>query len=186
MNTATQVAIIAGLLIASCASNPARSSMTVPLEVPEPPPRVPPDPIPAVIAGTPVSPDHPVSAPVSRPLATPPPVASTAAAPPAAPPPAQTPTVAPPEPPRTGPPPELRAAGTAGRPLTAAQVRDRIVRTRQKLDAIDRGRLNAGQRADHDSARRFLSQAEGAVKENNLLLAESSVDKAETLADGLR
>jgi hypothetical protein len=65
-------------------------------------------------------------------------------------------------------------------------VRDRLVRTRQKLDAIDRSQLNAGRRTDHDSARRFLSQAEAAVKENNLLLAESSVEKAETLADGLR
>ena len=60
------------------------------------------------------------------------------------------------------------------------------MRTKQKLDSIDRRRLNAGKRADYDSARRFLSQANAAVEANNLLLAESSVDKAETLADGLR
>jgi hypothetical protein len=54
------------------------------------------------------------------------------------------------------------------------------------LDTIDRRRLNTGKRSDHDSARRFLSQAEAAVKDNNLLLAESSVEKAETLANGLR
>jgi hypothetical protein len=65
-------------------------------------------------------------------------------------------------------------------------VRDRLVRTKQKLDTIDRRRLNAGQQTDYDSARRFLSQGEAAVKENNLLLAESSAEKAETLADGLR
>ena len=59
-------------------------------------------------------------------------------------------------------------------------------RTKQKLDLIQRHQLNAGKRADYDSARRFLSQAETAVKENNLLLAESSVEKAETLADGLK
>jgi hypothetical protein len=70
--------------------------------------------------------------------------------------------------------------------LTSAQVRERLVRTKQKLDAIDRRRLSAGKRTDYDSARRFLSQANEAVKLNNLLLAESSVDKAETLADGLR
>ena len=46
--------------------------------------------------------------------------------------------------------------------------------------------LNTGKRSDYDSARRFLSQAEAAVKDNNLLLAESSVEKAETLANGLR
>jgi hypothetical protein len=65
-------------------------------------------------------------------------------------------------------------------------VRDRLVRTKQKLDTIDRRRLNAGQQTDYDSALRFLSQGEAAVNENNLLLAESSVEKAETLADGLR
>jgi hypothetical protein len=65
-------------------------------------------------------------------------------------------------------------------------VRDRIARTKQKLDQISRGKLNAGKRTDYDSARRFLTQADGAVKDNNLLLAESSVEKAETLADGLR
>lgn len=60
------------------------------------------------------------------------------------------------------------------------------MRTKQKLDAIDRRRLNAGRRGDYDSARRFLSQAEAAVKDNNLLLAESSVEKAETLANALK
>lgn len=69
---------------------------------------------------------------------------------------------------------------------TAAQVRDSLVRTRNKLNAIDRTRLNVGKRTDYDSARRFLSQAEAAVAANNLLLAESSVQKAETLADGLK
>ena len=37
-----------------------------------------------------------------------------------------------------------------------------------------------------DSAQRFLTQAHEAVTANNLLLAESSAEKAETLADGLR
>ena len=38
----------------------------------------------------------------------------------------------------------------------------------------------------NDSARRFLAQADTAVKANNLLLAQSSVEKAEALANGLR
>jgi hypothetical protein len=90
------------------------------------------------------------------------------------------------EPPKTTPPPELRPAAGAGRTPTAAQVRDQLTRTKRKLDLINRGILNAGKRTDYDSARRFISQAEAAVKENNLLLAESSAEKAETLADGLR
>jgi hypothetical protein len=174
------VAILA-LLISACASNPGRSAMNVPLEIPEPPARVAMDPVPAVITETPAPPERPAATPVSRPAATP---SSSPAA--AVTPPAVQPPTTPVEPPRTTPPPELRPGGPAGRTPTAAQVRDRLIRTRNKLNAIDRARLNAGKRTDYDSARRFLSQAEAAVKENNLLLAESSVEKAETLADGLK
>ena len=158
--------------------------MTVPLEIPEPPPRVAMDPVPAVIAEPPPPvPERPAATPASKPAATPASPPAAAATPPAVQPP---PVITPPEPPRAGPPPELRPAGPEGRTPTAAQVRDRLVRTRQKLDSIDRARLNAGKRTDYDSARRFLSQADAAVKDNNLLLAESSVEKAETLADGLK
>jgi hypothetical protein len=174
------VAILAG----ACASSPARSSMKVPLEIPEPPPRVAMEPVPAVIVEEPVEPERP---PVVTTEKTPPPktpqvAATTAAAPPATQPPSA--TVA--EGPQPSPPPELRPAGAAGRTPTAAQVRERLVRTKQKLDQIGRQRLNSGKRADYNSARRFLAQAEEAVKDNNLLLAESSGEKAETLADGLK
>lgn len=165
---------------AACASNPGRAAGTVPLEIPEPPPRVAMDPVPAVAeAPPPEAPEPPAAVPAAAAPSTP--RVPAASPPPAAPPVAQTP-----EPVRTTPPPELRPAGPAGRTLTTAQVRERLVRTKQKLDSIDRRRLNAGKRADFDSARRFLSQANAAVEANNLLLAESSVDKAETLADGLR
>jgi hypothetical protein len=65
-------------------------------------------------------------------------------------------------------------------------VLDALGRTKQKLNSIDRQRLNVGRRADHDSALRFLAQAEAAVNANNLMLAQSSVEKAEALADGLK
>ncbi len=166
---------------AACASNAGRSSVKVPLEIPEPPPRVAMDPVPAVAEVPP--PEEPEPPPVTPAAAAP----TTPRVPASSPPPAAAAPVAQtPEPVRPNPPPELRPAGPAGRTLTAAQVRERLVRTKQKLDSIDRRRLNAGKRADYDSARRFLSQANAAVEGNNLLLAESSVDKAETLADGLR
>lgn len=179
-------AIVVGsaVLMGACASNPARSSVKVPLEIPEPPPRVAMDPVPAVIVETAPPPERPPATPASRPPSTPPAASTAGATPPPA---TQVPAVVPtPEPVRPTPPPELRPAGPAGRTPTAAQVRERVARTKQKLDQIDRGRLNAGKRTDYDSARRFLSQAQAAVDQNNLLLAESSVDKAETLADGLR
>lgn len=185
MKTGRAIAFGAALLLSACASTPARSSVTVPLEIPEPPPRVAMDPVPAVIAETlPEAPEKPPATPASqaaKPAPTPP--ASAAATPPPAGPP---PAVIAPEPARTTPPPELRPAGGAGLTPTAAQVRDRVARAKQKLNLIDRRQLNAGKKTDYDSARRFLSQAEAAVNANNLLLAESSVEKVETLANGLQ
>ena len=172
------------LLVGACASSPARTSSKVPLEIPEPPPRVAMDPVPAVIAESPVEPERPLVVPPDKAAApkTPPAAANTTQTAPAT----QLPPVTVAEAPRPTPPPELRPAGAAGRTPTAAQVKERLVRTKQKLDAIDRHRLNTGKRADFDSARRFLTQAESALKDNNLLLAESSGEKAETLADGLK
>jgi hypothetical protein len=176
------VILVSAALAAACASNPARTAANLPLEIPEPPPRVAMDPVPAVAEVPPPEiPETttPVTPTATAPLAPRVPAASTPAVA-AGPPVAQTP-----EPART-PPPELRPAGPAGRTLTTAQVRERLVRTKQKLDSIDKRRLNAGKRADYDSAQRFLTQAHEAVTANNLLLAESSAEKAETLADGLR
>jgi hypothetical protein len=65
-------------------------------------------------------------------------------------------------------------------------VKEIIDRTSSKLGALDRRKLSSGQQADYDSARRFLTQAQEAAKANNLLLAQSAAEKAETLADGLR
>jgi hypothetical protein len=176
------VILLSATCIAACASNPARTSAAVPLEIPEPPPRVAMDPVPAVAEAAP--PEAPETIiPAAPVVATPPSPRTPAASSP--PPPANPPIAQTPEPART-PPPELRPAGPAGKSLTVAQVRERIVRTKQKLDSIDRRPLSTGKRADYDSARRFLDQANEAAKLNNLLLAESSVDKAETLADGLR
>ena len=173
------------LLCSACASTPGRSAMNVPLEIPDPPPRVAMDPVPAVIAEAPVAPEKPAAIPAAQTAKpAPPPPASAAVVPPPA---APTTAVTVPEPPRTTPPPELRPGGPAGRTPTAAQVRERVTKAKQKLDQIDRRRLStAGKRTDYDSARRFLAQAEAAVNANNLLLAESSVEKVETLANGLQ
>lgn len=183
MRRALQILMgLALVWVGACAANPARSSVAVPMVIPDPPPRVAMDPVPAA-----EPPAEPVPVPATRPTAaipTPtPPRGATAAAPaPAATTPMQ-PTEAPPAVPPTG---DLRAGGPAGSTPTASQVRESLGRAKQKLDAIDRRRLNAGKAADFDSARRFLEQAEAAVTANNLMLAQSSVEKAETLANGLR
>lgn len=179
------ILLLGTALVAGCASNPARTSVAVPLEIPEPPPRVALDPIPAIdVPQTERLPAVPATAPSVRSNTPPAPSATAASSSPA--PPTPPAAAAPVEPPRATPPAELRPAGPAGRTPSVTQVQDSLARTKKKLDAIDRRRLNAGKRADYDSARRFLGQAEAAVKGNNLMLAESSVEKAETLADGLR
>ena len=71
------------------------------------------------------------------------------------------------EPPRTTRP-ELRR-WRRRKHTTAAQVRDRMVRTRPKLNSSAR-RLNAGQRTDYDSAR-VLSQP--SCGEGKICVAES-------------
>jgi hypothetical protein len=177
--------VVAAVFVAACASNPGRSSVAVPLEIPEPPPRVEIAPVPAVEA---MPPERPVPAvlPPAK-VSLPPATSAGASAGPSSTAPAAAAPVAPlPEPARPAPGPELQPAGSAGRTPTAAQVRDSLGRTKQKLDLLDRRRLNAGRRADYDSARRFLAQAEAAVAANNLLLAQSSAEKAETLANGLK
>jgi len=180
------ISIAAAALVCGCATNPTRSAGVVALEIPEPPPK--PDILPVPAPEAPPE-RPPAAAPVERPASVPAARPSTPAqtnagsqsVPQAPAGPAPAPEAAAP-----APAPELLPAGTAARSLTGAQVRESLDRTRQKLDAIDRRRLNAGKRADYDSARRFLAQADTAVKANNLLLAQSSVEKAEALANGLR
>ena len=81
------------------------------------------------------------------------------------------------------PPPELRAAGSAGRgSQTASHVKGpaRAHETETQHNRIPGASQQAGAH-DYDSARRFLAQAEkvGQVKTDALLLAESSVEEAE-------
>jgi hypothetical protein len=182
--TSAGMVIVAAALVGACASNPAQSSVAVPLEIPAPPPRATLAPVPSTDAPSPERPTPAPAAPAGTAAASPAPASPAPAA--ASPAPASpAPAAASPAPARPAPP-ELRPAESAGRTPTAAQVRESLGRTKQTLDLINLQRLNAGQRADYDSARRFLEQAEAAVKENNLLLAQSSAEKAATLAEGLR
>ena len=164
--------LVAGLGAAACASAPARSSAAVPLEIPDPPPRaaIAPVPLPDVAQAERPVPRSPTAAAQDNPEA--PPVRP---APPV-------PAVANP----SAAPAGLRSAGPGAPSISVAHVREILSRASQKLDALNRGQLNAGRQVDYDNARRFLAQAEAAVKSNNLMLAQSSAEKAETLADGLR
>jgi len=183
------VCLAAGLNFAACVSSTGPVS-AVPLLIPDPPAhstiapaddaqKTDPEPAPApAVDNSGGHADQPVRA------SSPPPRPSAPAA--------QTPAPAPvaPSAPATPPPvaaTELRPATAAGaQTLSAKQVREIMTRTQRKLNAVDRGKLNSGKRDDYDAARRFLSQADRAVNANDLLLAQSSAEKAEALANGLR
>jgi hypothetical protein len=69
---------------------------------------------------------------------------------------------------------------------TERQVRDLLTKADQDLDLVEFRTLSRGARAQYDSARRFVAQAEEALKAKNLVFAEQLATKASALATGLR
>jgi outer membrane biosynthesis protein TonB len=64
-------------------------------------------------------------------------------------------------------------------------IRARMDQARRDLGRTNRDTLNAERREQYDTARRFLEQAEDALKVKNLVFAEQLADKAATLAAAL-
>ena len=184
------VAALLAFGCAACASNPASSSAVVPLDVPEPPPHVVSPPIvstetpqarpaPSLEAGG----THPETTPASSaaPSAANTASTGTSSTNPAA--------VQPPTPSADraqGVAAELRPAEAGAQTVSGTQIRAIIARVTARLDTFKRNQLSAGKQADYDAARGFLLQADAALKANNLMLAQHSAEKAETLASGMK
>ena len=64
-------------------------------------------------------------------------------------------------------------------------IRKTMTQAKNDLDRTASQPLNAERRAQHDTAKRFLQQAEDALKVKNLVFAEQLADKAVTLAAAL-
>jgi outer membrane biosynthesis protein TonB len=64
-------------------------------------------------------------------------------------------------------------------------VRATLTRASNELNRIDYRVLNADARIQYDTAKRFVRQAEDAVKTKNLVFAKNLADKAATIADQL-
>jgi hypothetical protein len=150
-----------------------------PLEVPAPPARViaPAD---EPIATAPAEPLEPAPAPSSttrRPIRRPAnaePAQKPEPIPPAD---APLPQVAPPEPAVTAPPPTLRAPGSAEKPI-----RDLVSRAQRDLSRVDYAKLTEAGKTQYEQSKRFVQQAEQALKEQNFVFAQTLADKAATLA----
>jgi hypothetical protein len=65
------------------------------------------------------------------------------------------------------------------------QVRDQLAQAARDLGRVDYGRLNADGKSQYDTAKRFIEQAEQAIKDKNLVMAATLATKAAGLASGL-
>ena len=139
--------------------------MTASAPEPETPP-------PAPVATTPRTPPRPPArrAEPDRPETSPPAATAT--------PPATTPPA--PEPPR-----ELRPNSPSGDAAAERDARDKLARASRDLGRVDYGKLNADARAQYDQSKRFMEQAQQALKDRNFVFAATLADKAATLAAGL-
>ncbi len=174
---------------AGCASAQAKSPADrANLEVPPVPPRVlealpVPAPPPEPAGDLP-----PVAALPARPRPTPPPASRETAktdpkasdAPPVEPPAAPAPPAA------AAPAPQLRTPGSVDGAEAARQVNDVIGRAKRTLGAINYQQLSSERRAQYDSARLMITQAEDAVKVSNFEFAKNLAEKADRLATEMK
>lgn len=65
---------------------------------------------------------------------------------------------------------------------TAAAIRDLMARAARDLARVNQASLNADGRTQFDTARRFLQQADEALKTRNIVFAGKLADKAATMA----
>ena len=152
-----------------------RSEAPVPLlDPPAPPPRVvavyEPEPEPIAIAPA-AEPATPVRPPVRppRPEQKPEPPATT---------PEPVENVA-----RPAPGPSLTLTPTPGSEAqTAAAIRDLLLRATRDLSRVNVASLSSDGRAQYDTARRFIQQADEALKSSNIVFAGKLADKAVTMA----
>jgi type IV secretory pathway VirB10-like protein len=167
-----------------CAKAQASAPAGPPLDVPAPPDRVlapveepvtasaptPETPPPAPVATTPRTPPRPPArrAEPERPETTPPAAAATPAAPTAA------------EPPR-----ELRPNSPSGDAAAERDARDKLARAARDLGRVDYGKLNTDSRSQYEQSKRFMDQAQQALKDRNFVFASTLADKAAALAAGL-
>jgi hypothetical protein len=90
----------------------------------------------------------------------------------------------PPEPPAASAP-LLRTPQTADEQQAERRTREVLGRATALLAKVSAASLTQQARLQHETARRFVGQAEQAILERNYVLASYLADKAETLAKGL-
>jgi len=179
--------VIAALAAGGCATARAKTQAEpASLEVPAPPPRVivPPEPEPEATSTPTPDPEPTQQKPARRPA--PPrseakPNAAREVKPPEPAPPPVVETVRPIVPARPG----LEQALPAAQPEVERQVREQLGQARADLNRINYEKLNPDGRSQYDTAKRFIDQAEQALKEKNFVFAAKVAEKAAGLAASL-
>ena len=183
---------ICAFLMSGCARARAKTGPDLPaLDIPSPPPR-------EVEASdtTPQPPPPPPPPPAEEPARRAPTAAAPARPRPAAPRAESTPAAAPAPAPPTGPvEPPKPAEEQAKPPTTTLQtappgnegevertIRTVLTRATTDLNRIDYRALNADARTQYDTAKRFVTQAQEALRAKNLVFARNLADKAAALA----
>ena len=75
------------------------------------------------------------------------------------------------------PAPTLRTPGTEERPI-----RERLTVAQSNLSRVDYSKLSTDGRSQYEQSKRFIQQAEQALKDQNFIFAQTLADKAATLA----
>ena len=179
--------LLVSVLASGCVRARANTTPDAPLDMPEPPPRdvapndVEPPPLVPLVA----EPAHTAlprprpAAPREQPRPPEPPKPE-----PAKPEPAVEPAA---EPPKTTDEPVKAPTTLQTTPATAEGevergIRASLIRATADLNRIDYRVLNADARTQYDTAKRFIRQANDAIRSKNLLFAKSLADKAAALA----
>jgi hypothetical protein len=151
-----------------------------PLEMPSPPPRVV-----EVVEATPLPQPFPlVEEPAHQPVRPPP--RAEAPPPPRPEPPRPEPPATVVEPPKVAdeakPPKTLEMTRAGAERDVERAIRGAIARATADLKRVNTHALNADARTQYETARRFIEQAEDALKKRNLVVAQGLADKAQSLA----
>jgi hypothetical protein len=176
---------VATVLVSGCTRAKAKTVPDAPLDVPAPPPRdvepaesEPPQVVPLAqepARNTPARPRPP--APREQPRVEPPRPE---------PPRPETPPVEPPkpveEPPKPPPATTLQTTPPTAEGEMERGVRAALTKASADLNRVDYRALNNDARTQYDTAKRFIRQAEDAIRAKNLVFAKSVADKAVVLA----
>lgn len=171
------VVCVAAVLASGCMRARASTVPSLPpLDMPAPPPRV----LMPIEVAVEVEEPEPEPVPPEEPRRAPPPPRPRAAAPS---PPVEPPKAA--EEPKPPPPPPattLQTTPAAEQGEVERAIRATMTKAGADLNRIDYRALNANARTQYDTAKRFIQQAEDAIRLKNLPFAKTVADKAAVLA----